>query len=955
MSGKLMSCAGLVAAFAWLAATGVAGDPLDRYNVVWKTPGRNAAGSMPIGNGEVGLNVWVEEDGDLRFYIARTDAWSEASRLMKLGGVRVSLTPNPFAKGAPFRQELKLRDGRIEIAAGDARLKVFVDANAPVIHVVGESRQPLGVKAVLECWRAEKKVLEGDELGSSWTMQAGPKEIEVWESADVVKDADGAVAWYHRNEHSCVPLTLKHQGLDPFAGLVKDPILHRTFGGSMTAAGFVKEGALALKSPAPVREFAIRVATHSAVTKTPAVWEKELAGIAASSADPTAAEKATAAWWNAFWNRSWIFVEGDQAAVTALPANPHPLRIGADSGGGSRFRGAMSRATVFGRALGDAEVAALAAGRPGDAAAVTGDRMMGWRFSGPPEGAKVVGPVKFEQQDGVASAVFGGGHIEAPAETCLGLTNSFTLEAWIRPDADAKGARIFDKLTVGKGDGFLFDTHPGRSLRFIAGAHTMSTGDVLQPGAWNHVVAVYDAAADGRLLYLNGALLKAEGGGGMDQPTPSVVTRAYVLQRWVAMCAGRGSFPTKFNGSIFTVDPELTGGGKTKFNPDWRRWGDCFWWQNTRFPGYAAIACGDYEVCEPLFRLYRGVLPICKARAKFYYGAEGVYFPETMTGFGTYANRDYGWDRAGKPPGEIACKYWCYAWQQGLELVNLMLDYQTHIGDARFLADELVPMAREVLRYFDTRFPRDANGKLVISPTQAVETYWFDVVNDTPAVAGLNAVLDRLLALPEDSAPAADRGLWTRMKAAAPPVPVRVEEGRRFVLPAEKFNPKRSNCENPELYAVWPFLLFGVSRPDLGAGIETFERRGAKIMTGWCYDGQCAAILGMTDEAKKQILHKVRNSHRSFRFPAMWGPNFDWLPDQDHGGNILLTLQNMLLLADGDKLVLLPAWPRDWNVHFKLHAPRQTTVEGRVRDGKLVDLVVTPESRRRDVTVMGSR
>ena len=63
----------------------------------------------------------------------------------------------------------------------------------------------------------------------------------------------------------------------------------------------------------------------------------------------------------------------------------------------------------------------------------------------------------------------------------------------------------------------------------------------------------------------------------------------------------------------------------------------------------------------------------------------------------------------------------------------------------------------------------------------------------------------------------------------------------------------------------------------------------------------------------------------------------------------------MLLLADGDKLVLLPAWPRDWNVHFKLHAPRQTTVEGRVRDGKLVDLVVTPESRRRDVTVMGPR
>jgi hypothetical protein len=38
----------------------------------------------------------------------------------------------------------------------------------------------------------------------------------------------------------------------------------------------------------------------------------------------------------------------------------------------------------------------------------------------------------------------------------------------------------------------------------------MAVNDVLQLGAWNHVAAVYDAAADGRRLYLNGKLLKAE-------------------------------------------------------------------------------------------------------------------------------------------------------------------------------------------------------------------------------------------------------------------------------------------------------------------------------------------------------------------------------------------------------------------------------------------------------------
>ena len=250
-------------------------------NIVWNTPSRNAAGAMPIGNGEVGLNVWVEDNGDLLFYIARTDAWSEASRLLKLGRVRVSLSPNPFASGMPFRQELRLRDGSIEVVAGPSdravKLRVFVDSSAPVIHVVGESAQPTAVRAAVEIWRTEKRKLTGGELSSSWTMQAAPPEIEVWESGDVVRESNDAVLWYHRNEDSCVPLTLKHQSLDPFAALVKDPIFHRTFGGSIRAEGFVKDGPQALTSRTPVTRFALQIATHSAVTDTVVAWEKELA------------------------------------------------------------------------------------------------------------------------------------------------------------------------------------------------------------------------------------------------------------------------------------------------------------------------------------------------------------------------------------------------------------------------------------------------------------------------------------------------------------------------------------------------------------------------------------------------------------------------------------------------------------------------------------------------------
>ena len=62
-----------------------AADPLDSCNVVWGSPSENAHGSMPLGNGDVGINAWVEANGDLVFYVSKTDAWDENARLCKIG------------------------------------------------------------------------------------------------------------------------------------------------------------------------------------------------------------------------------------------------------------------------------------------------------------------------------------------------------------------------------------------------------------------------------------------------------------------------------------------------------------------------------------------------------------------------------------------------------------------------------------------------------------------------------------------------------------------------------------------------------------------------------------------------------------------------------------------------------------------------------------------------------
>ena len=63
----------------------------------------------------------------------------------------------------------------------------------------------------------------------------------------------------------------------------------------------------------------------------------------------------------------------------------------------------------------------------------------------------------------------------------------------------------------------------------------------------------------------------------------------------------------------------------------------------------------------------------------------------------------------------------------------------------------------------------------------------------------------------------------------------------------------------------------------------------------------------------------------------------------------MIALQEMLMQNVGDSILLLPCWPKEWNVSFKLHAPRQTTVECVYRNGKVERLAVMPESRRKDV------
>lgn len=508
------------------------------------------------------------------------------------------------------------------------------------------------------------------------------------------------------------------------------------------------------------------------------------------------------------------------------------------------------------------------------------------------------------------------------------------------------GGRLAGKGLVGGSDGAIASAKPLESLDLTIATHTAQGPlDEWRKGLEDQARRSSLGQAERRNRtwwnrFWDRSWIAASG-----EENATLVTRGYALQRYAQAIQGRGEFPIKFNGGYFTVEPAAMG---EPFDADWRRWGDSHWYQNVRFTVAPDLAAGDADLMESFFRLYERAKPLAESRTALYHGAKGAYFPETMSPFGTYAGGDYGWDRRGKQPNQIDSPWWRYAWNQGPELVQVMLDRYEYTQDEGFLRTRLLPMAESVLRYFDTRFRKDGDGRIVLDPAQVVETYRDGVVNDMPTTAGLNAVPRRLLALP--GLTPEQRAFFAHMRDAAPTLPVK--DGRLDM--AQRYVDQTSNVENPALYAVWPFRLATLAHPELlEAGRQAFKVRKNNLDHGWGYDGEVAALLGLNDEATRILRNQVRNSNPKYRWPATWGPNFDWLPDQNHGGNLMATAQLMLLqaepLAEGGAIRVLPAWPKAWDVDFLLHAPGETTVRCVQKGGKIVTLEVRPASRRKDV------
>ncbi|WP_225585390.1 DUF5703 domain-containing protein [Flavobacterium sp. MDT1-60] len=435
------------------------------------------------------------------------------------------------------------------------------------------------------------------------------------------------------------------------------------------------------------------------------------------------------------------------------------------------------------------------------------------------------------------------------------------------------------------------------------------------------------------------------------------IGKNYQLFRYMLGCNAYGKYPTKFNGGLFTVDPVFTN-PDLNFTPDFRNWGGgTMTAQNQRLVYFPMLKSGDFDMMKSQLDYYLSLQKNAELRSKVYWNHNGAAFTEQLENFGLPNPAEYEWKRpADYDPGMEYNAWLEYEWDTVFEFCQMMLQQKEF---AKEDIQKYNSFIISCLRFFDEHYQYlakqrgrkalDGNGKLILFPGSGAETYKM-ANNSNSTIAGLQVITEKLLNLSSTQLSKEELEYLKGFQTRIPPLNFGTIENHKVLVPAKSWE-RVNNSEVPQLYPVFPWGIYGVGKPDLETALNTWKYDADAIKfrsyIGWKQDNIFAARLGLTEEAAKYNLLKMSDSER--RFPAFWGPGFDWVPDHNWGGSGMIGMQEMLLQEANGKIYLFPAWPKEWNVHFKLYASQNTIIEAELQNGITKIIKVIPQEREKDI------
>lgn len=395
----------------------------------------------------------------------------------------------------------------------------------------------------------------------------------------------------------------------------------------------------------------------------------------------------------------------------------------------------------------------------------------------------------------------------------------------------------------------------------------------------------------------------------------------WYLYQYDMASQSRGTLCPKFNGGNWLVHEDL------------RHWGGGYWHQNTREVFWPLYSSNHPELSEPFFDLYRGAMRVARENGRVGLGVDGFYIPEwvPVNGGGPLTSKkDF------SSPG-----YTAFIFTIGLEVALQGWWRYEFTGDERLLRETVYPMLKGSLDFYLNYAKKGADGKVHIEPADAQESYWL-VKDPAQDLAALRWGLPLAIKLSQKLGVDAEmRPRWQDLLDNLAPFAV---DGDKHMLKEADLAPdaERRNSENVANYAIYPFGVFGLGKPDYELAVNTFRNRPVQGMgNGWEPAAIVAARLGLADEAAKLTLAhmnanmRINNGGWYSPTTAVFAGNIPDAPYYDAAGVCAQGLNEMLLQSHDGLIRLGPAWPTKWQAQFRLRARGGFMVTADLDGGKV--------------------
>ena len=393
---------------------------------------------------------------------------------------------------------------------------------------------------------------------------------------------------------------------------------------------------------------------------------------------------------------------------------------------------------------------------------------------------------------------------------------------------------------------------------------------------------------------------------------------------------------------------------------------------------YGAMRTGDWGAIRGLASFYARKLPYYGHFAQRAYGVGGARIPMWQGAAVLAPPAGAGQEQ---PPAGIWQKPYNGENPAGqVWMLSLFCDYVLITGDRDFAREVLSPLAADLVEFVRLRYPQRDQGRMVIAPCNAGET-WQGVRDPSEMVCALRDALPRLITVglaqgwkQEFVAP------WEQLLASLPEVPrgkfrYQGAEAKPEILPGDQLVPAADmsgceayklrwagdkmhyqlNAQQTELYAIWPAKLFLRDNAQRACALRSYhERLWQHQRDGWNLDVVFAACLGLQDEVAQW-----HDRHFDWTFVLPCGlaretapehpqrPGIPESPSLQGMGTGVVPVLEMLLQDYPDELIVLPCWPEHVPVDFTLYSPYAGQVEVQYRPAETLRVATQREIRVR--------